>query len=150
MNYKSLILVACSSVLFACNSEPAEKPVEKVEVANEEIETSFNPKDQLSLNDGKKWKANQATNLGIENMQKIVDNYLEVPDSIDVDSMQMVLFSEFRTLVAKCTMKGEAHEQLHYYILPLKKKIDALKEGDVDENIQELDSYLVTYRNYFE
>lgn len=47
-------------------------------------------------------------------------------------------------------MKGEAHEQLHNYLIPLNTKIDGLSEGINDENTEELNEYLKDYFNYFQ
>jgi hypothetical protein len=43
-------------------------------------------------------------------------------------------------------MKGEAHNQLHHYLVPLKQEIDNLSEG----NIESVYVYLKTYSDYFE
>lgn len=135
---------------FAC-SQPSEKDVESqdAEVLHEEHDehAHSNEESELKLNDGQKWEANPETNEGIANMKLAVENYQE-EGSKDLDSLQMQLFSEFRTLVSKCTMEGEAHDQLHHYIIPLKKKMDALNSPDGD--VAELYAYLETYSDYFE
>jgi hypothetical protein len=58
------------------------------------------------------------------------------------DSLQV----EFKTIFQKCTMKGEAHDQLHNFLIPVKKELDQLSV----ENIDELTKYLKTYSNYFQ
>lgn len=153
-NRNILFAVVVFGIFSACTSGPStNNDAQKKEagVVEDKIQEHSHKTNagELSLNNGEKWQANPETNEGIANMQEAVESYQQA-GTPDPDSLQMQLFSEFRTLVEKCTMKGEAHDQLHYYIIPLKKKIDALKEGDVQENITELEAYLMGYSDYFE
>ena len=64
-----------------------------------------------------------------------------------VDSLQQ----ELKTIFDKCTMKGEAHEQLHQYLVPLKNRLDILKTGAKrEETLLDIRDYLETFDNYFE
>lgn len=148
-----LTALALLAGFVSCSEKPANdtSKVEDAEIVSEKHNDheQIGEKSELHLNDGEKWEANSETNEGIANMQNAIKKYRE-EESSDLDSLQMDLFSEFRTLVDKCTMKGEAHDQLHHYIIPLKKKIDGLTAGDIQENVEQLDSYLDTYRQYFE
>ena len=48
-------------------------------------------------------------------------------------------------------MKGEAHEQLHQYLVPLKNRLDVLKTGAKrEETLLDIRAYLETFDNYFE
>jgi hypothetical protein len=47
-------------------------------------------------------------------------------------------------------MTGEAHEQLHNYLIPLKTKIDGLSEGVTVEKTEDFKTYLEEYFNYFQ
>ncbi len=47
-------------------------------------------------------------------------------------------------------MKGESHNQLHNFLLPLKEQLEKLeKQGDVT-TIEGIKSYLSTYNTYFQ
>jgi len=121
---------------------------EKVGNKGTENDTSYHEK--LRLNDGEKWEANDATTIGIENMMVFLD---EVNDtSFKSDIVVDKLDDEFKTIVAKCTMTGEAHDQLHYFILPLKDKIESLKNTTTKNRkgqLKEIKTYLKMYNTYF-
>lgn len=103
----------------------------------------------VQLNHGEKWEANPETNEGINNMLALVSKE-EAEASIDLKTLQKDLRGEFNTILQKCTMKGEAHNQLHNYLHPLKEKIDGLEQASNEEQvIGDLEQYLNTYKNYF-
>jgi hypothetical protein len=99
----------------------------------------------VSLNSGSKWVANTETTDGIREMMRLMADY-EASSSKDLDKLQEDLRTEFRTIFAKCTMKGEAHDQLHNYLLPLKEQLDDLPKVDLSE----VSSYLEEYFTYFQ
>lgn len=80
----------------------------------------------LSLDNGKKWKANKETVDGINNMLAIMATPLAEERIVLYVARGEQLMKEFETIVAKCNMTGEAHEQLHHYIFPLKEQIETL------------------------
>jgi hypothetical protein len=50
-------------------------------------------------------------------------------------------------------MKGESHNQLHNYLLPMKVQYDILSSHDLSaskEAYQDLTKHLTVYKNYFE
>jgi hypothetical protein len=104
---------------------------------------------KLVLNNGNKWKANAETTEGIKKMMSLVNEYLKKGDT-DSKKLGESLEKEFTTVLQKCTMTGEAHEQLHNFLLPLKAKIDKLKETNNVEFVNEIQTYLNNYNNYFE
>lgn len=83
-------------------------------------------------------------------MQKLVDDHLAGTDKGDVAGLTGNLEKEFSGILEKCTMKGEAHEQLHNYLLPLKSKIEELKAHPETAKIKAVQSYLLEYENYFQ
>jgi len=58
--------------------------------------------------------------------------------------------AEFTGIFQKCTMKGESHNQLHNFLLPLKEMLEKLEEHSEKQDLEEIKSYLHTYKNYFE
>ncbi|NER18963.1 hypothetical protein [Spongiivirga citrea] len=104
----------------------------------------------LTLNNGEKWLANKETTVGMENMAKLVAGV--IPGETDAKALAESLEMEFKLIVSKCTMTGEPHDQLHYYILPLKDKIDALKSSDESEKkamLEDITSHIKMYKTYF-
>ncbi len=100
---------------------------------------------KVMLNDGKKWKANVETTEGIANMLTLIHEYDASAEPESYEDLQEKLQAEFRDIFKKCTMTGEAHDQLHNYLLPLKEKLEKVTE----ENLYDIESYLHTYSEYF-
>jgi hypothetical protein len=93
------------------------------------VETAMEQEDDfqfptVSLNEGQLWEANAETTQGIKNMQQLITDYST--ESGNSEELISNLKAEFSMIFKKCTMTGEAHEQLHNYLIPLKTKIDGL------------------------
>ena len=104
------------------------------------------------LDDGEKWVVNDATKEGIENMVSLVNSF-ELSDNLaDYLKLNEQLEQEFKTIFEKCDMNGEAHDQLHNYLFPLKRLFNKLKSEDLSESkgtVKELKVYLSTFPDYF-
>jgi hypothetical protein len=104
---------------------------------------------KLVLNNGNKWQSNPETTEGIHKMQAFTDEYLR-KGSTDNKILSEKLEKEFTVIIQKCTMSGMAHDQLHLFLLPLKAKIDNLKETQEDIAVKEIQSDLNNYDSYFQ
>lgn len=128
--------------LTACLKE--KKTIEKEEGTTTEVvaETS-----KVTLDNGKLWVANPETTEGIKNMQKIIaERKQEATGAV----LKEALENEFQMIFEKCTMTGEAHNQLHNYLVPLKMKLNQLDGTNDEQVISEIDAYLKEYSNYFQ
>lgn len=101
---------------------------------------------KVSLNKGELWKANPETTAGINAIRKII---LGSSQEEIASVLKEKLNSEFTLIFKKCTMKGEAHNQLHNYLLPLKLKIDSLEDSNKAEIKKEIITYLDEYPLFF-
>ncbi|HOP44426.1 MAG TPA: hypothetical protein PLA11_12985 [Flavobacteriales bacterium] len=64
-----------------------------------------------------RWPANAATTEGVHGMQALVAGY---PDNgLTGGLLKDSLEERMGTIFVRCTMEGEAHEDLHDYLLPL-------------------------------
>ena len=106
----------------------------------------------VSLNDGKQWKANPATTTGIENMQALTSDFKSGQEQAEYAKLHGKLEQEFDAIIQKCTMKGEAHNQLHNYLMPLKSQFSDLKSDDAEERkmaLENIREHLHKYGEYF-
>lgn len=143
-------------LLLACNNSTQKKEdhadQEKTEIKNEENEAEHRHdegKSTVQLDNGNKWKANPETVTGIGNMLTLVQNGIsgQAPLATLYDSLQL----EFKTIFDKCTMKGESHNQLHNFLIPLKERLAKFKEANINvADLKEMQEYLSTFKNYFE
>ena len=120
---------------------------------NKQEENSSNyQKNIISLNNGNPWKASPETTNSIENMKKImasfnIDSNLNLYDKLADD-----LTEEFLIILEKCTMKGESHDQLHNYLLPIKIMFKDLLNTNIKERqktFYKLSSHLENYKYFF-
>lgn len=82
-------------------------------------------------------------------MQALVNKHLNAGD-VNNKKLSENLEKEFTTTLQNCTMSGEAHAQLHNFLLPLKGKIDTLKKNQEIIAVKEIQSYLKNFINYFQ
>ena len=103
----------------------------------------------VALDNGKKWKANIETTEGIEKMKSLTQG--AIAENKTPQNLLPALQHEFKTIFDKCTMTGEAHNQLHNYLIPVKTQLDSLKSATASsKNLEDLQHYLETYPQYFE
>jgi len=133
-----IYLLIVALVFTSC----AKKSTEQEKYVNDTDHAALDS--ELKLNNGERWEANIETTEGINNMLLLIDTFSK-DDSADYAALKENLTFEFTTIFKKCTMKGEAHDQLHNYLLPLKTLIDNAS----NENVEEIIAYLNTYQNYF-
>ena len=118
----------------------------------QEKNSSNYQKNIISLNNGKPWKASPETTNGIEKMKKKmasfnIDSNLNLYDKLADD-----LTEEFLIILEKCTMKGESHDQLHNYLLPIKIMFKDLLNTNIKERqktFYKLSSHLENYKYFF-
>jgi hypothetical protein len=101
----------------------------------------------VKLDNGQRWAANAETTQGIANMAALVNNF--DPGTQPPDTLKAELGREFALIFERCTMTGEAHEQLHNYLIPIHKQLNAMNPADEAERAT-LKDYLATYGNYFQ
>ena len=155
---KILILLVALLSTLSCKNEvnttKKENPVvssERKDVTQEKAHHGEN-EETITLNHGKKWQANPETTSGIKNMQEIVNAFSKNSSLEEYQEFKTKLEAEFTTIFQKCTMKGEAHEQLHNYLKPMIPIFDGLVSNQTEtrqENLNKLKKHLTTYSTYF-
>jgi hypothetical protein len=106
----------------------------------------------VNLNNGAKWEANVETTQGMGAMLGMVGDMPGNPTLEDYRALHEKLLTSFQSILQKCTMTGEAHNQLHNYLIPLKEKIEKLKEGDLEtckRVVPDIKDYLLKYSHFF-
>jgi hypothetical protein len=143
--FTRLIILVLITGFYSCKQNEQPKVVDGETTIEQETDFQF---PAVSLNDGQLWQANAETTQGIKNMQQLVGDFsIENGNSEELIAQ---LKAEFAMIFKKCTMTGAAHEQLHNYLIPLKTKIDSLSDGITAEKIEDYQSYLKDYFNYFQ
>ncbi|MCB0769582.1 MAG: hypothetical protein KDC00_04160 [Flavobacteriales bacterium] len=101
----------------------------------------------MTLDDGQRWKANPETTIGMANMVALIEEQMATPG--DPMAMKAALEEEFGLIFERCTMTGEAHNQLHNYLIPIHQRLSGFDASDAAQ-LAEMKDYLGTYGDYFE
>jgi len=111
---------------------------------------------EIVLNNGKKWTADESAKKHVAAMRQIMKNYQTGLSAMTVENSNLLrskLNAEVDTLFATCTMEGEAHDQLHIYLKGLLEKIAMLEsknERERSDAFSMIYSGLEKFDNYFE
>lgn len=151
LTYQLLIIISLLGFTIACDSTNENSKEEKAKT--EAKETPAKSKNDLELNDGERWSANPETTEGINNMMALMNSFSGF-DNIDTyHSLSDSLNAEFNLILKQCTMEGDAHNQLHNFLFPMKEKFEKLSSKDLSEAklaFEDLKKHLKLYSDYFE
>ena len=146
------LLLAVTIIFFAvsCKNTSEKKPTVK---QPQKTETQHKKHvEKLQLNNGNLWEANIETTNGIDTMLQLMNDFSEKENPEAYIVLKQNLETQFKTIIKECTMTGEAHEQLHVFIVPLQGMFNGLTVVNNDtrtENFNKLNSHLKEYKTYF-
>ncbi len=154
---KPFLLIISFVLIISCKQK-TEKDQIPIEVQQEttvvkETEESHESIDgTVTLNNGELWLANPETTEGIQKMKKRMSLFNDSDNLEAYVILKASLEEDFTELFEKCTMKGEAHNQLHNYLFPILELFDGLESSDLvvcKKSFSELNIHLNEYSNYF-
>lgn len=139
----------CSCFLFACNqnSDKADH--------REHLDTA-SVQQQLTLNNGAKWKADSITNHNVLILKTVADNFKikPFPSSNDYRILSSNLSNALNQMIEQCKMTGPDHEALHHWLEPVLEKNKELKNisdtASASKIFVSIDKWIHDYPNYFE
>ena len=110
-------------------------------------------KENITLQDGKKWQSDEATLKHIQNLQNIGENVTSLEQIDDYHQLSTRFSKEIDALLDDCTMEGPDHNALHKYLMPLMKKnkmLGKVKSTNRGEHILEnMKTQLSEYQEFF-
>jgi hypothetical protein len=147
------VLTVITVLLFSCgnqtNENDRQSTSEIIEVTKDTIETEGG----LSLDNGKLWFANQETTTGVNNMIELMNAMTDKDNVESYNELTEKLKLEFAMIFEKCTMKGEAHNQLHNFLIPINELFAGLSSADLEkckESYSKMNEHLAIYTDYFQ
>jgi hypothetical protein len=78
---------------------------------------------------------------------------MEDAEATTANQLHQALTHELQFIFKECTMKGESHEQLHHYLIPLRDYINQLEKAEQDEALtleKKIQAHLQLFHQYFE
>lgn len=155
MKTKILILSLTSVFIFGCNSNTSnneEKEITETETVVEptEEEHHYDEHEAIVLDNGNKWKVVESMLIYIRNMEEAVNNF----EGDDYPALAKTIDENIRTLTESCTMEGQAHDELHKWLVPfigLSEEFDVAVEKEEQVRIyNEFKEAFVEFNKYFE
>lgn len=147
---KPLLFFIAFLLVVSCNQKSEKKTVLEIVETTEETHESID--EEVSLNNGELWQANPETTEGIKKMKVRMNSFNDFENMEAYSLLKKGLEEDFTELFQKCTMKGEAHHQLHNYLFPFIDLFDGLESSDLTickSSFKDLNLHLDTYSNYF-
>ena len=141
------ILFILSFLLIACSNNKTKDNASHKDQHEESEVTSTS----LKLNNGAKWKSDDATRKNVAAISKIIND-----SSRDVNNRpQLVKLLQARidTLVMQCKMKGPEHDALHVWLNQVLHNLKELKEsgeGEYEKSYAALKKDVDGFYDFFE
>lgn len=147
MLFGGLLLGSCTD-----NSAPAPATEATDTTTIAVVSTLSNPHDLLLI-DNQKWVIDTGMRVSIDSidwrLQAFSGTSLEAYKTLSTD-----LAHHTKTIISSCTMKGQAHDELHKWLLPfidLRKELDSITTPAQGQAItEELTNEIIIFKTFFE
>lgn len=108
---------------------------------------------EIQLNQNNAWKANPATNNGVEKLEQTLTEF-PAKDLKDFHQLANQLTEIINFIIDNCTMKGASHDNLHIWLYPVLEKVKALKQAKSIPEAKEIKASIICsvmkYATYFQ
>ncbi|MBK6374351.1 MAG: hypothetical protein WAU12_07465 [Saprospiraceae bacterium] len=151
MNIRTIFLIPISLIIFGCSNVANEHSTNESQI----IVTAehHHNEESIGLNNGNKWKVDTNMMTHIRNMEMDI-NTLEVKNTKEYAELAIKFEHNIELLTSNCTMEGQAHDELHKWLLPyidLSSEFSECKTLDkYAEIFQKIKSSFITFNTYFE
>jgi len=143
---------AISLFLFSCGNTSNEKSKEQTETViheehhhNDEIQT-------IELNNNEKWKVDDHMVAHIRNMENDINSFA-MAEQKKYKLLSEKLLNNIDLLTSNCTMTGQAHDELHKWLLPYIEMVNELSESkdnmEAAKKFENIKASFATFNHYF-
>ncbi|MBL1279808.1 MAG: hypothetical protein COA33_006030 [Fluviicola sp.] len=143
-----IFTIAFGSLMVSCSGET------NIEKGNskQEKELPTSKVNELTLDNGEKWESNAETYQGMTELRTLLENFngetLEDYHLLGDKSNEQTAF-----IISNCSMKGAAHDQLHFVLLPILENKDNLISAETIESAEiefsKLDENVESFFTFF-
>ncbi len=148
MKTKFILLTVLAALFLSCKNDTKNE----IPSSSEKKELNIDESIKLKLNNGQKWIANEETHIGIKNMDSLIKAF-NANDAKSYFDLGQALSIQTSFVIKNCTMKGEAHDQLHVVLVPMLDDILVLKETknnkDASKALENLKTLITKYFIHF-
>ena len=144
LKIKIAFLATVVLLIFSCNTKSKEEKT--TEIKTEEHQHSES--ETIQLNNGEKWKVDDNMMLHIRNMEKDIIHF-DQEKSTNYSLLADKLKTNIDLLTSNCTMKGQAHDELHKWLVPYIELVDSFSEEKSANQFTEIQNSFLTFNQYF-
>ena len=144
LKIKIAFLATVILLLFSCNTKSKEEKT--TEIKTEEHQHSES--ETIQLNNGEKWKVDDNMIIHIRNMEKDVVHFDQEKDT-NYSLLADKLKTNIDILTSNCTMKGQAHDELHKWLVPYIELVDLFSKEKSANQFTEIQNSFLTFNQYF-
>ena len=144
LKIKIAFLATVVLLIFSCNTKSKEEKT--TEIKTEEHQHSES--ETIQLNNGEKWKVDDNMMLHIRNMEKDIIHF-DQEKSTNYSLLADKLKTNIDLLTSNCTMKGQAHDELHKWLVPYIELVDSFSKEKSANQFTEIQNSFLTFNQYF-
>lgn len=142
-----LLFISLSLIIVSCNSN------EQI-TENHQLEHEDENEDTLLLNDGEKWKVVDHMMSELRQIEEIVIASNAIESTLVIDDIADSLIVHLDLLTSNCTMQGQAHDELHKWLVPFINLVNEFAKNEDEaiakEQLEEMKHSFEEFNTYFE
>ena len=109
--------------------------------------------EELTLNNGEKWKCNEEMMPYIQGSQKIIVDFRK--DHLgSYPALARKLQENIKMLISSCSMTGVSHEELHKWLVPYMDLVQLMLKAETNEEaeiyLKQIETSMSQFNQYFE
>lgn len=147
---KLFIIISSIILIIACNNQTEKKEVKEVPIAAIIKHIDSN---EIVLNNGEKWKVDEKMLVHIRNIEKDISGVANTEEK-DYKLLAKNLQHHMDLLTSNCTMKGQAHDELHKWLLPYIDLVNVFSETTNKQELvvkfKQIQASFLTFNQYFQ
>lgn len=150
-NLKMLLFSTITVLALSCNSgsKETEKNNETPTKTTTEAEHHHDEHEAIVLNNGEKWKVDDNMMTHIKNMEKDVVAFAGNSDK-NYKELTSKLKTNLDLLTSNCTMNGQAHDELHKWLVPYMGFVEDLEKEQSEAQFKAIQDSFQTFNQYFQ
>lgn len=151
MKIQLLSLVALSILLYNCSGVSENTTNETDNDINQNEHHQHDEVQTIYLNNGEKWEVNDDMMPAILHMEESINTFSGSEEK-DFKALAGILKEDIDLLTSNCTMTGQAHDELHKWLLPFIDMVNTLSEANnlnAEEIFNDIQNSFNTFNQYF-
>jgi hypothetical protein len=151
MNKRLFFILLLAAGLVACN-EHKQEAAGHDHSRDSVMHSHSESQNQLALNNGKKWKLDEATRNNVDTIRKTVQT-VSMSEKKDYAKAAADLENDANRLVNQCKMSGKDHDMLHLWLESFLSELKQLKASSAEEQpvaFNRIEMGVKEFGNYFE